>query len=53
MLRQYREGQYEELKDAVYTRRGWTSKGVPTLETLRRLRIGFRGVVEVVQPYLE
>jgi aldehyde:ferredoxin oxidoreductase len=51
-LRQYREQQYEKLIDAVYKRRGWTPQGVPTLETLRRLRIDFPEVVEVVEPYL-
>jgi len=51
-LRQYREDQYEQLIDAVYKRRGWTPQGVPTLETLRRLRIDFPEVVEVVKSYL-
>jgi aldehyde:ferredoxin oxidoreductase len=51
-LRRYREEQYEKLKDAVYQRRGWTRDGVPTLETLRRLRIDFPEVVEVVRGYL-
>jgi aldehyde:ferredoxin oxidoreductase len=51
-LRQYREEQYEGLVDAVYKRRGWTPQGVPTLETLKRLKIDFPEVVEVVKPYL-
>jgi aldehyde:ferredoxin oxidoreductase len=51
-LRQYREEQYEGLIDAVYKRRGWTPQGVPTLETLQRLKIDFPAVVEVVKPYL-
>jgi aldehyde:ferredoxin oxidoreductase len=51
-LRQYREDQYEKLVDAVYARRGWTPQGVPTLETLERLKIDFPEVVEVVRPYL-
>jgi aldehyde:ferredoxin oxidoreductase len=36
-LRRYREGRYEQLVDAVYLRRGWSSNGIPTLETLQRL----------------
>jgi aldehyde:ferredoxin oxidoreductase len=52
-LRAYREQQYEKLTDAVYRRRGWTPDGVPTLETLRRLRIDFPDVVRVVQPRLD
>lgn len=52
-LRQYREEQYEMLIDAVYKRRGWTPQGVPTLETLKRLKVDFPEVVQVVQPYLD
>ncbi len=48
-LRKYREEQYQKLTDAVYERRGWTSDGIPRLETLKRLRTDFPEVVEVVQ----
>ncbi len=51
-LRKYRQAQYQGLVDAVYKRRGWTPQGVPTLETLKRLKIDFPEVVEVVKPYL-
>jgi aldehyde:ferredoxin oxidoreductase len=51
-LRQYREEQYEKLTDAVYKRRGWTPEGIPTLETLKRLKIDFPEVVEVVKKAL-
>ncbi|MCK5305426.1 MAG: aldehyde ferredoxin oxidoreductase C-terminal domain-containing protein, partial [Candidatus Heimdallarchaeota archaeon] len=34
-LRKLREARYEKLKNAVYKRRGWTDKGVPTLEKLK------------------
>jgi len=51
-LRQYREEQYQKLTDAVYKRRGWTDDGVPTLETLRRLRIDLPEVVETVLPHV-
>ncbi len=51
-LRKYREEQYEQLKDAVYKRRGWTEDGVPTPETLRRLEIAFPDVLAVVRRYL-
>ncbi|MBN2043596.1 MAG: aldehyde:ferredoxin oxidoreductase [Anaerolineales bacterium] len=49
VLRQYREDQYQKLCDAVYKRRGWTENGIPTVETLKRLRIDFPDVVEVVE----
>ncbi len=49
ILRQLREGKYEELKDAVYSRRGWTRDGIPTLETVRRLGIDFPDVLEVLK----
>jgi aldehyde:ferredoxin oxidoreductase len=51
-LREHREAQYERLKDAVYERRGWTSDGVPKLETLQKLGIDFPEVVAVVEKYL-
>jgi len=38
-LRKYREDRYEMLVDAVYHRRGWSSDGVPTLQTLQRLNL--------------
>lgn len=46
-VRKFREERYEQLVDAVYKRRGWTSNGVPTLETIRRLGIDFPDVVEL------
>ncbi len=49
LLREYREDQYQKLCDAVYTRRGWTQDGIPTVETLKRLHIDFPEVVEVVE----
>jgi aldehyde:ferredoxin oxidoreductase len=49
ILRRFRERRYEELKDAVYKRRGWTRNGIPTLETVRRLGIDFPEVLEVLR----
>lgn len=48
-LRQRREEQYELLKDAVYKRRGWTSRGIPTLATVKRLGIDFPEVVALLK----
>jgi aldehyde:ferredoxin oxidoreductase len=48
-LRTYREDQYQKLCDAVYSRRGWNSNGVPTLETIKKLKIDFSEVVELVK----
>jgi aldehyde:ferredoxin oxidoreductase len=50
-LRSVREGKYEELKDAVYSRRGWTKDGIPTLETVKRLGIDFPEVLEVLKAH--
>ena len=49
MLRKRREERYEQLKDAVYDRRGWTMTGIPTLDTVRRLGIDFPEVLEVLK----
>ncbi len=48
LLRKFREQQYETLKDAVYQRRGWTSEGIPTLATVKRLGIDFPEVVALL-----
>jgi len=52
VLREYRESQYEKLTDAVYTRRGWTLDGIPTLEKLKELGMDLPEVVEVVKKHL-
>jgi aldehyde:ferredoxin oxidoreductase len=46
-LRQYREQRYDQLVDAVYQRRGWSTDGVPTIETIRRL--GLDAIPELVE----
>ncbi len=51
LLRKKREEQYQLLCDAVYSRRGWTADGVPTLETVQRLGIDFPDVVELITPH--
>jgi len=53
LLRRYREEQYESLLDAVYKRRGWTRNGTPTPETLKRLKIDYPWVLEVVRARME
>ncbi len=47
-LRKLREEKYETLKDAVYVRRGWTTDGIPTLKTVKRLGIDFPDVIELL-----
>jgi len=51
VVRAFREDRYEKLVDAVYSRRGWTNNGVPTLETVQRLGIDFPDVVELIQKH--
>ncbi len=51
ILRKLREERYEQLKDAVYERRGWTKDGIPTLDTVRRLGIDFPEVLEVLKAH--
>ena len=50
-LREYREKQYQLLCDAVYKRKGWDENGIPTLETIKRLKIDFPEVLSVWQNY--
>ncbi|MFH1155263.1 MAG: aldehyde ferredoxin oxidoreductase C-terminal domain-containing protein [Pseudomonadota bacterium] len=48
-LRKFREEQYEQLKGAVYLRRGWNENGVPTLTTVRRLGLDTPEVLAVLK----
>ncbi|MBF0501268.1 MAG: aldehyde:ferredoxin oxidoreductase [Candidatus Riflebacteria bacterium] len=50
--RKYREDRYQKLMDAVYKRRGWTREGIPTLETLKKFKVDFPEVVEVVKHHI-
>jgi len=49
VLRNYRQGQYEKLVDAVYKRRGWSSNGVPLKETILRLGIDYPEILELIE----
>jgi aldehyde:ferredoxin oxidoreductase len=51
LLHGFRQEQYEKLQDAVYKRRGWTSEGIPTLETVKRLGIYFPEVVDLLRAH--
>ncbi len=50
-VREYREDRYEKLVDAVYKRRGWDERGIPTLETLNRLGIDYPEVVQLIKSH--
>ena len=49
ILRRFREEMYEQLKDAVYKRRGWTADGIPTVATVKRLKIDFPEVLDLLK----
>jgi aldehyde:ferredoxin oxidoreductase len=51
IVREYREDRYQKLIDAVYLRRGWTTRGVPKQETLQRLGIDFPDVMALVSKH--
>ncbi len=53
ILREYREDQYQQLIDAVYSRKGWTPEGVPTVEHLKEIGMDLPEVLEVVNRYLK
>lgn len=48
-LRKYREDRYEQLMDAVYTRRGWDANSIPTPEKLKALGMDLPELLEVVE----
>ncbi len=41
LLQKHRRAQWEQLKAAVYKRRGWNKNGIPTLKTVKRLGIDY------------
>ncbi len=49
IMRNYREGQYEKLLDAVYKRRGWTPNGIPTIEHLKNIKMDLPELIEVIK----
>lgn len=51
-LRKFNMARYEQLVDAVYKRRGWDTKGVVKLDTVKRLGIDFPDVVALIQKSL-
>lgn len=50
-LRRHREDQYEKLIDAVYKRRGWNERGIPTLQKVRELGIDYPDIVDLIQKH--
>jgi len=50
--REYREGRYEKLLDAVYKRRGWTKNGIPMVDHLKKLGMDLPELIEVVKKHL-
>lgn len=53
VTRKYRENRYEQLLDAVYSRRGWTKNGVPKIEHLKNLGMDLPELIELVAPHQE
>ncbi len=49
VMRAYRENQYDQLRDAVYKRRGWNNNGIPTIDHLKKIGMDFPEVIEVVK----
>lgn len=49
ITREYRLDRYEQLLDAVYSRRGWTKNGVPKIEHLKALGMDLPELIEVVK----
>jgi aldehyde:ferredoxin oxidoreductase len=48
-LRKYREDRYQQLVSATYARRGWDENGIPTLETVKRLKLDYPDVLALLE----
>jgi len=51
ILRSFREEQYTRLQDAVYTRRGWTPQGCPSITKVKELGLDMQDVIDIINPY--
>ncbi|WP_455141356.1 aldehyde ferredoxin oxidoreductase family protein [Candidatus Hodarchaeum mangrovi] len=51
ILRSFREEQYSKLQDAVYNRRGWTTKGCPSIKKVKELNLDIQEVIDVISPH--
>ncbi|MCD4792822.1 MAG: hypothetical protein K8R54_06300 [Bacteroidales bacterium] len=51
IMREYKEGQYEKLLDAVYKRRGWTNNGVPKIEYLKEIGMALPELIETIKDH--
>lgn len=51
LLKDYRYEQYTKLQDAVYLRRGWSSKGCPTIEKIKELGLDYEDVLNIIKPH--
>jgi aldehyde:ferredoxin oxidoreductase len=51
ILRKHREAKYEQLKDAVYQRRGWNLNGIPTIEKINALKIDLPEIHELLKKH--
>jgi len=49
LLRSHREVEYKKLREAVYDRRGWNSRGVPTKQKLKALGIFFHDIAALLK----
>ena len=52
LLQKNRRKQWEDLKMAVYKRRGWNKNGIPTMETVKRLGLDYPDVVKLLEEHL-
>jgi aldehyde:ferredoxin oxidoreductase len=51
LLRKHREERYANLQDAVYKERGWSQKGCPTIEKIKKLGIDYEDVIKFIKPH--
>ncbi len=49
IIRDYRMKMYNKVVDAAYSRRGWTSNGVPKIERLKELGIDLPELIEIIK----
>ena len=51
ITRDFRESEYEKLKDAAYARRGWTNNGIPKPDHLKKIGMDLPELIEIVKKH--
>ena len=50
-LREYREERFDNFRDEIYKKRGWNPNGIPSIDTVKRLKIDLPEITDTLNNY--